>query len=107
MNTRESNNVYNDILMSCKYHTEQQLNYDIQLTKTIGISLIHFNARSLNKNIDKIIYCIHALECSFYVIAIIETWMYQTSSVQGNIIPVDNMVNAFELARDVEMLHCT
>ena len=47
------NNLYNDILMSCKYYTEQQLNSNIQLSKAMGISIIHFNARSLNKNFRK------------------------------------------------------
>ena len=48
------NNLYNDILMSCKYYTEQQFNSNIQLTKAVGISIIHFNARRLNKNL---LYC--------------------------------------------------
>jgi hypothetical protein len=38
------NNLYNDILMSCKYYTEQQLNYNIPITKAVGISIIYFNA---------------------------------------------------------------
>ena len=37
------NNLYSDILMSCKYYTEQQLNSNIPITKAVGIS-IYFNA---------------------------------------------------------------
>ena len=39
-----NNNLYSNILMSCKYYTEQQLHFDIQLAKAMGISIIHFNA---------------------------------------------------------------
>ena len=39
--------------------------------------------------------CIHDLNCSFDVIAITETWMDQTSSVQDNSITGYNMCNAF------------
>jgi len=39
--------------------------------------------------------CIHALKCSFDVIAITETWMDQPSSVQENTIRGYNTFNAF------------
>ena len=89
------NKLYNDMLMSCKYYTEQQLNFNIPPTKGMGISIIHFNARNLNKSLVKITDCIHGLKCSFDVIAITETWMDQTSSVPDNSIPGYNMFNAF------------
>ena len=50
---------------------------------------------------------IHALKCSFDVIAITETWMYQTSGVQYSSIPGYTMLSASELTVEVEMFHCT
>jgi len=49
--TDPDNNLYNGIVMSCKHYTEQQLHYNIQLTKAMGISTIHFNV--LTKTLTK------------------------------------------------------
>ena len=60
---------------------------DIMLTKTLnkrkGLSIIHFNARSLNANFLNIELYLSQLEVKFDVIAISETWFneYTTTNV--------------------------
>ena len=59
----------------------------------MGISVIHFNSRSLNRNFDKIMGCIHALKCSFDIIAITKTWADQTNSTSDYNMPGYNVFN--------------
>ena len=45
------NNYYNNILISCRYYAE--FNSDLNVNYNGGISLLHFNARSLRIAIMK------------------------------------------------------
>ena len=56
------------------------------LIKKWIFSVIHFNARSLNGNVNEIMGCLHALKYSFDTIAITETWADQTNSTSDYII---------------------
>jgi hypothetical protein len=67
------NNFYNDIQTKCNYYTDEQFNKKFKKEK--GLSVIHFNARSLRKNFDKIEKYIFELDHLFDVIAISETWL--------------------------------
>ena len=56
----------------------------IQYSSCIGFSIIHFNARSLNANLDKIKDYINSLNVSFDVIAISETWLDSSNQNEFN-----------------------
>ena len=47
------NNLYNNILVNCKYYDNFQFNV-LSKKENTGLSIIHFNARSLNANFDHI-----------------------------------------------------
>ena len=64
-------NFFNAINTNCKYYTENNLKYN----KDKGLSLIHFNARSLKKNLNSIEHCINSLPIKFDIIAISENWL--------------------------------
>ena len=59
-------------------------------------SIVHFNARSLNKNFENIIDCLNELNGSFDIIAISETWEDGTNTITNY-----NMhgYNVFSIAR--------
>ena len=66
------NNFYNNIDINCNnYYTDCQFKENI--TKVNGVSLIHFNARGLNKNLNEINSYLSQLNYYFDVIAISET----------------------------------
>ena len=44
------------------------------------LSLIHYNARSLNKHFDKLCEDLHVLKFPFSIIGVTETWMTSASS---------------------------
>ena len=73
------NHFFNQIDLDCKYFTESQLNHSI--TKENGLSIIHFNCRSLNANFKKIEEFILNNGYSFDVIACSETWLKKDSSI--------------------------
>ena len=66
-------NFYNEINVSNKYY-EEDLFHDI-FKNDRGLSVIHFNVRSLRANFDKLCQCLDNLNYKFDVIAITETWM--------------------------------
>ena len=67
------NNLYNRVLPSCKYYDNLQFNVSTK-NNTNGLSIIHFNARSLNANFHSIIHTLQTLNITFDIIAISETW---------------------------------
>ena len=67
------NNLYNRVLPSCKYYVDLQFNVSTK-NNTNGLSIIHFNARSLNANFHSIIHTFQTLNITFYIIAISGTW---------------------------------
>ena len=54
MNVDPENNYYNDIITSCKYYTDQHFNNDPSIKNEVGLSLVHFNARSLSASFCEI-----------------------------------------------------
>ncbi|KAK2183282.1 hypothetical protein NP493_317g00007 [Ridgeia piscesae] len=67
------NNLYNRVLPSCKYYDDLQFNVSTK-NNSNGLSIIHFNARSLNANFHSIIHTLQTLNITFDIIAISETW---------------------------------
>ena len=63
----------NNQIIKCKYYGEEELSEKI--IKKPGLSLIHFNARSLSKNFKSICSCVSNLSVHFDVIAVTETWL--------------------------------
>ena len=45
-------NIYNNLTSKCEYYTDSK--FTEKISKINGLSFIHFNARSLNKNFQKI-----------------------------------------------------
>ena len=84
----------------------QNNNSHVQLNKEVGISVIHLNARSLNRNFHKIMG-LHALKCSFDIIAKTETWADQTNSTSDYNMPGCNVFNTVKINKKVEVLHST
>ena len=77
--------------------TQKSNSIHVQLNNEVGISVIHFNARSLNWNFYKIMGCIHALKCSFDIIAITEIWADQTNSTSDYNMPGYNVFNTIRI----------
>ena len=101
-NLNESNdktlnvNVFHDTANDnekCNYHCSDTFN---DLTKNIdqnNLSLIHFNSRSLNKNIDSITDYLKTLNHKFPLIAFSETWLNDSNSL-----PSLNNINGYRAA---------
>ena len=64
---------------NCKYVTETNLK--VYKEKVSGLSIIHFNARSLSKNFQNIMAYIESLDTTFHIIAISETWLNANSDL--------------------------
>jgi len=61
------------------YYTERELNERFAKDDSdYKISLLHINARSINKNIDSILLLLNNLTISFKIIAVTETWIDDT-----------------------------
>ena len=73
------NNFFNDIKLNCKYYTESQLKHSI--SNKNGLSIIHFNCRSLNANFTKIEDCLNEIGKTFDIIAISESWLNNNSII--------------------------
>ena len=59
--------------MNCKYYFAQQ--NAININNIDGLSVIHFNARSLSANFVNIKECLSQIKNHFHVIAISESWL--------------------------------
>ena len=66
-------NFYNDNNNKCYYYTDSQFKKNV--TRKNGISIIHFNCRSLKSNFDKLCDYLNSFDKSFDVIALSETWL--------------------------------
>ena len=66
-------NFYNNLTSKCEYYTDSKFTETI--SRINGLSYIQFNARSLNKNPQKIKDYILERNLQFDIIAISETWM--------------------------------
>ena len=93
-----SNNINNNydvtkINNECNYHCSDTFNNLIKDTDS-DIGIIHFNSRSLNKNIDSITDYLETLNYKFPILAFSETWLKdnKTSHALTNI-PGYNLVN--------------
>ena len=70
------NNFYNNINNNCQYYTDDQF----KKARMEGISIVHFNSRSLNKNFGKIKKYLAKFN-KFSVIAVSETWLNDDKNV--------------------------
>jgi len=66
-------------LSNCRYYLNDQL--DTNLKHVNGLTLIHFNARSLQTNCDKIQQFLNLFDRSFDIIAISETWRTESTNL--------------------------
>lgn len=69
------NHVFNNLIDNCKYYSDDELNAKIAMDNTF--SLIHFNARSMYANFNKMKEYLNKMNGKFKVIALSETWMKQ------------------------------
>ena len=89
-NIDPDNNLYNDIETKCNYYTDNQFDTNMQDIGLLGLSIIHFNARSLNANFVKMYDYLNGLSLNFDIIAISETWI-QSDSI------TEFQINGYEL----------
>lgn len=73
------NNFFNNVNINCRYYSDEQFNLKIKLDH--GMSVIHFNSRSLYANFQNIKEYISQLKKPFGVIAISETWISEGKGV--------------------------
>ena len=66
-------NFFQNISNNCGYYTEEKFNKSIKLDQ--GLSIIHFNSRSLYANFEKIEEYIKQFKKPFNIIAVSETWL--------------------------------
>ncbi len=71
----------------CNYHCSDSFN-DQNKNKQAELSLIHFNSRSLNKNIDQITDYLKTLNHKFEILAFSETWLNK-NKVSPSLINLD------------------
>ena len=67
-----ANNFYNNSTSKCDYYTDSEFND--KMCKLGGLSFIHFNARSLKANLQKINEYLQELHLKFDIIAVSVTW---------------------------------
>ena len=68
------NNFYNSINVQCHYYTDEKfMKSKFVKSNEKGLSIIHFNGRSLKANLDKIVTYLKLLRYNFDIIAISET----------------------------------
>ena len=89
-NIDPDNNLYNDIDLKCNYYTDNQFDTNMQDIGLLELSIIHFNARSLNANFLKIYDYLIGLSLNFDIIAISEIWI-QSDSI------AEFQINGYEL----------
>jgi len=83
-------NNYNE---KCKYHCSDTFNELNNIIDDDKLSLIHFNSRSLSKNLESITDYLKTLNHKFPIIAFSETWLKDDS-----ILPSLNSIEGYELA---------
>lgn len=66
-------NCFKNVNNKCCYYSEDQFKTDIKLDN--GISIIHFNSRSLYTNFHNIKDYLSQFKTPFRVVAISETWL--------------------------------
>ena len=79
------NNFFAQQAGNCKYYTDEVFSEEINFTD--GISIIHFNCRSIESNFDSINQYLHKIKSNFGVIALSETWL-----------PIYNDLNHFKIS---------
>ena len=89
------NNFYNNLSSKCQYYTNLQ--FTEKIGKVNGLSFIHFNARSLKTNFQKIKERILELYVKFDIITISETWIETDLIDDFNI----NNYDAYHITRGI------
>ena len=90
------NNFYNNLSSKCQYYTNLQ--FTEKIGKVNGLSFIHFNARSLKTNFQKIKDYMLELYVKFDIIAISETWIETDLIDDFNI----NNYDAYHITRGIQ-----
>ena len=67
------NNLYKNNQHDCQYYSVEKFNETFN--QDHGLSIIHFNCRSLPQNFDKVKETLNELKTVFDVIALTETWL--------------------------------
>ena len=70
-------NFYNGLNVDSAYYTEDEFNDKIvsKLQAASTFSIIHFNARSMSANFNKLKSVLSSIDFTFDVIAVTETWL--------------------------------
>ena len=89
------NKYYNNISTSLKYYAEKHFNNDLNVSYDGGLSLLHFNARSLRTSFSEIKYLLQSLKVNFDI-AITETLLSRDSTTLYTFDDYD----AFHVVRD-------
>ena len=79
------NNEYN-----CEYYTNDEFNQKISTVH--GLSIIHFNCRSLKANFSKLHHFMTTLDSKFDLIAVSETWLSDSDNVNEFLLEGYDMV---------------
>ena len=74
-------NFFNHISSKCDYYTEEKFNKSIKQDQ--GLSIIHFNSRSLYANFGKIDQYLKQFTKPFNIIAVSETWLNQEKGLDN------------------------
>ena len=62
--------------LNCSYYDFDQFNNSVHASASNDkLSLIHYNATSLNKNFDKLCDDLHLIKFPFSIIGVTETWI--------------------------------
>lgn len=72
-NIDPESNFFKNVNNNCDYYTDDQFNARIKVNQ--GLSIIHFNSRSLNANFQHIKEYLHNFKKPFNIVAISETWI--------------------------------
>ena len=63
---------FNSIKLNCEYYTDA--NFSKNVTKIKSFSIVHFNCRSIRKNVDAMVDVLINMNYEFDVIAVSDTW---------------------------------
>ena len=96
-NIDPESNFYNNLKNTCEYYTEEQFK---QVKMDGNLSIIHFNSRSLNKNIGKIKKVLEKNK-KFSVIAVSETWLNDQNDQKVELVGYEMYIEPVHLEEEL------